>query len=67
MQHVYIDKHWVVGQYLKKEKEKSWNNLDSENDMLFVNLEREALAETLGVGVHTLPAISDDQNDQLTT
>ena len=67
MQHVYMDENWVVEQYLKMEKEKSWNNLDSENDMLVLNLEREALAETLGAGVHTLPAISDDQNDQLTT
>lgn len=60
MQHVYIDENWVVNQYLEKEKAKSWNILDSENDMHVLNLERELLAEERGVSTEEIPPISED-------
>lgn len=60
MQNVYIDESWVVDQYLEMEKAKTWNVLDSENDMQVLNLEREMLAEERGVLSSELPPISDE-------
>ena len=52
------------------ERQKGWNALESCDDMLVLNLEREMVAEGLGVHVDTLPPIAGastmDTNDQLT-
>ena len=58
MQHVYIDEHWVVDQYMLMEKMKAWNELDSANDMRVLDLERELLAENMGVTPDCLPPIN---------
>ena len=48
MNKVYIDEDWVVQQYLKIEKEKSWDALDDRQDLLVLNLEEEIFAESQG-------------------
>jgi hypothetical protein len=53
MQHVYIDESWVVQQYLAMEKAKSWNELDSADDMNVLNLERQLLAESMGISMES--------------
>ena len=60
MQHVYIDEEWVVNKYLAMEKNKSWNELESKDDMQVLNLERDLLADSLGVASTTLPPISTE-------
>lgn len=70
MQNVYIDQEWVVNQYMSKEKLKSWNELESTDDMNVLKLERQLLAESLGVSADSLPAITDSdmlENLLLTT
>lgn len=77
MKHVYIDEKWVVQQYLKMEANKSWNVLQSNEDMMVLRLEQELLAESRGISIQSLPIISDDtpvevevleiQDDELTT
>ena len=57
IQNVYIDESWVVDQYLTMEQEKTWNNLDTSDDMLVLTLERELLAETQGISVDSMPPI----------
>jgi hAT family C-terminal dimerisation region len=57
MKQVYIDEQWVVDQYLAMEKAKSWNVLESNNDMLVLELERELMAESEGVSIESLPPI----------
>jgi hypothetical protein len=59
MQKNYIDEQWVVDQYLMMEKNKSWSDLDNVDDMNVLNLEREMLAESLGVTTESLPPIQD--------
>ena len=49
MNKVYIDEEWVVQQYLKLEKEKTWNTLEDQHDLLVLNLEEEIYAEDQGV------------------
>lgn len=61
MQNVYLDEDWVVKQYMTMEKAKSWNVLESTEDMNVLNLERELLAESLGVSAATFPPISDTE------
>jgi hAT family C-terminal dimerisation region len=63
IQHVYIDERWVVNQYLMMDQKKSWKQLDTDNDMLVLSLERELLAESMGVEVDSLPAVSDDLSE----
>jgi hypothetical protein len=63
MHQVYIDEEWVVQQYLALEKTKGWDKLESRDDLLVLNLERELLAEELGVNVGTLPAIEDEDSN----
>jgi hAT family C-terminal dimerisation region len=60
MQRVYIDESWVVDMYLKMEKEKTWNELQADDDMRVLHLEQQLLAETLGCNVSALPPIRDD-------
>ena len=55
----YIDEQWVVDQYLMMEKNKSWSDLDNVDDMNVLNLEREMLAQSLGVTTESLPPIQD--------
>jgi hAT family C-terminal dimerisation region len=59
MQHVFIDERWVVNQYLMMDQKREWKQLDTDNDMNVLNLEREMLAESLGVPIDTLPNISE--------
>ena len=59
MQRVFIDETWVVEQYLTMEKNKSWGDLDMDDDMRVLTLEREMLAESRGVSPDTLPTIAD--------
>jgi hypothetical protein len=59
IRNVYIDQQWVVDQYLLLEKKKSWAHLDSEDDMLVLKLEREMLAESMGVSLDSMPSISE--------
>jgi hypothetical protein len=72
MKQVYIDESWVVDQYLRMEKERSWSLLDSKEDLRVLQLERELLAESQGVSIDSLPAICNeviefDEEAQLTT
>lgn len=73
MQNVYLDEDWVVKQYMTMEKAKSWNVLESAEDMNVLNLERELMAESLGVSTATFPPIFDEDDhfdlkiNQLTT
>jgi hypothetical protein len=59
IQHIYVDENWVVKQYLLMEEKKTWKDLDTDDDMLVLTLERELQAESLGVSVDSLPRISD--------
>lgn len=54
IRNVYIDENWVVNQYLMMEQKKSWGDLDNEDDMLVLNLERQMLAESMGVDPKSL-------------
>jgi hypothetical protein len=63
MQQVFIDEGWVVRQYLMLEETKGWNALESSNDLRVLELEREILAESLGVDVDSLPMIADDDDN----
>ena len=58
MQSVYIDEKWVAEKYISMEKSKSWDDLESKNDMLVLELERELLSEQLGVRVSTMPQVT---------
>jgi hypothetical protein len=62
VQRVFIDEAWVVEQYLTMEKNKSWSDLDTDDDMRVLTLEREMLAESLGVSPDTLPTIADSDS-----
>lgn len=59
IQNVFIDERWVVEQYLRMEKKKSWADLDTDDDLRVLTLERELLAESLRVSADTLPPIND--------
>jgi hAT family C-terminal dimerisation region len=64
MQHVFIDERWVVNQYMMMDGKKTWSELDKDGDDLRVlNLERELLAESLGVSPDTLPTM--DESDHI--
>ena len=54
------DERWVVEKYLAMEAAKSWDDFETESDMTVLNLEREVLAENLGVSMADLPPIADD-------
>ena len=60
MRNVYIDEDWVVNQYLMMEQKKSWGDLDHEDDMLVLDLERQMLAESIGVDPETLLENEDE-------
>jgi len=63
IQHVFIDEHWVLNQYLTMEKKKSWSDLDKDGeDLRVLNLERELLAESLGVSPDTLPTMEESDH-----
>ena len=62
MQSVYIDEKWVAEKYISMEKSKSWDDLESKNDMLVLELERELLAEQLGVGLSVMPQVTSEDN-----
>jgi hypothetical protein len=65
MQQVFIDEGWVVRQYLMLEETKGWDALESRNDLRVLELEREILAESLGMDVDSLPPIHDnDENEE---
>lgn len=64
IRNVYIDEKWVVSQYQLMEQKKSWGDLDNDDDMLVLNLERDILAETIGVDPTTLPGIEDEENNE---
>jgi hAT family C-terminal dimerisation region len=59
MQHVFIDERWVVDKYMAMERNRSWDNLDTVDDMNVLTLEREIFAESLGVNPETLPSVND--------
>ena len=63
MKQVYIDEGWVVDQYMRMEKAKSWKELDSADDLRVLNLERELLAESLGMDMEDLE--NDDDNNEM--
>jgi hypothetical protein len=65
MQNVFIDEEWVVKKYMTMEKNKSWNALESNDDMNVLNLEREILAESMGVSVESLPEICEESTDPI--
>ena len=56
---VYINETWVVEKYLTMEKKKLWHELDTDDDMRVLTLERELLAESMGVNPDTLPPIAE--------
>jgi len=49
----------VVEKYLTMEKKKLWHELDTDDDMRVLTLERELLAESMGVNPDTLPPIAE--------
>ena len=51
MKQVFIDEEWVTKQYMMMEKDKSWDQLQSSDDLKVLKLEQELLAESLGVSV----------------
>jgi hAT family C-terminal dimerisation region len=57
MKNVFIDDRWVVNQYQLMEQKKSWTDLDTDDDLRVLNLEREMQAEIWGVPVETLPLV----------
>ena len=61
IRNIFIDERWVVEKYLAMEAAKSWDDFETENDMTVLNLEREVLAEHLGVSTADLPPIADDE------
>jgi hypothetical protein len=69
MQQVYIDERWVMEKYLVFEKSKGWNNLEATDDMRVLDLEREILADELGIDIGDMPSIVDTtlEESQLTT
>ena len=69
MQQVYIDEKWVVDQYLRMEATKTWTDLETddglkvlalEREMMDVlTLEREMMAESIGVSAESLEDVLD--------
>jgi hypothetical protein len=59
MQKVFIDEEWIVREYLRMEKKKSWDELESKEDLLVLNLEQEIYAENMGLDVTALTAVED--------
>jgi hypothetical protein len=49
LQQVYVDEDWVAKEYLSTEKNKGWDESETKNDELVDKLEKELLAEDLGV------------------
>lgn len=60
IRNVFIDEEWVVNKYMMMESKKSWADLDSPDDLKVLNLERELFAESLGVGLDSLPAFDEE-------
>jgi hypothetical protein len=57
MRKVLIDKRWVVKKYIVMERTKAWCDLESEDDLLVLEFERELQAKTLGVNQASMPPI----------
>ena len=57
MTKVFIDEEWVVEKYLEMEKGKTWKRLHEREDLRVLELEREILAESLGVSIASMPSI----------
>jgi hypothetical protein len=57
MRHIYIDKDWVVQQYLSMEKDKEWDKLETTNDEKVAELELLWYATDRGIPVHELRLI----------
>ena len=51
MQHIYIDEKWVVHKYMRMEKGKDWDSLETQQDDLVVALEQEIYANENGVDI----------------
>ena len=49
IRHIYIDEDWVVTKYQTMEEEKSWNDLETSDDLTVLNLEQNIMAESRGV------------------
>jgi hypothetical protein len=49
----------ITMQHFQMEKTKSWKDFDAGDDMRALTLERELLAESLGVSSETLPPITE--------
>ena len=62
MRHVYIDERWVVDQYLMMERTKTFNELEAENDMRVLELEREMMAESMDVDSATLAELCEQES-----
>ena len=58
MRQVFIDERWIVDQYLMREEKKSWNDLETGDDLQVLTLERAVMAETLGVDTEDLPVLA---------
>jgi hypothetical protein len=58
MRRVFIDERWIVDQYLMREEKKSWNDLETGDDLRVLTLERTVMAETLGVDTEDLPVLA---------
>jgi hypothetical protein len=61
MQQVYIDEKWVVDKYIMMEKTKSRDAWEAANDLRVLELERELLAESLGIKPESLPIIDREE------
>jgi hypothetical protein len=53
-QKIYIDEEWVVQEYMKQEKNDSWDAAETQQDELVALLELELYAEDGGVRVNEL-------------
>ena len=61
MKQVYVDEDCVAEKYMQMEKNKSWRDLDSPDDMKVLVLERELFAEREGLDIESLPP-ADNSN-----
>jgi hypothetical protein len=63
--HIFIDEQWAVEQYLQMGETKSWKDFDTDHNIQVLTLERELLAESLGVSSETLPRITENDSEQV--
>jgi hypothetical protein len=64
IQKIYVDKDWVVEQYMTLEKNKEWDALETCKDELVASLELELYAGYRGVPVDALQLSDIESKDE---